>query len=336
MPTFPVTSSIVSSAHLGQFLQNKYSLPENTSCQLLKAGVNHSYLLTDGTQKAIFRLYSLNWRTEMEIREELRLLTQLQENGLPVSYPLADTEGTFMQEIDAPEGKRLGVLFSFAEGEKLLTFSTELHYTIGQIMARFHKLTHNLKLDRVSYTPQRLLVDSVEFVKPFLPEDSAEMTFLYDAQRYLLAEFSTIDRTKTREGTVHLDIWFDNLNINKDDQVTLFDFDFCGNGLLCTDIAYYILQIHSTEADEAEFSKKKESFLAGYESITKISEEEKSLLPMLALSVYFFYLGVQCQRFDNWSNVFLNELYLKRFINLRVKRWADVNKLAMKGQEPVL
>jgi len=48
------------------------------------------------------------------------------------------------------------------------------------------------------------------------------------------------------------------------------------------------------------------------------------------LSVYFFYLGVQCQRFDNWSNVFINELYLKRFINLRVKRWADFNQLAMK------
>lgn len=329
MPTLPVTSSIVSAAHLGQFLQKKYSFFENASCQLVKAGVNHSYLLTDGEKKAIFRIYSLNWRTESEIREELRLLMLLQENGLPVSFPLADAEGTFIQALDAPEGRRLGVLFSFAEGEKLLTFSEELHYKIGQIMARFRQLTHNLKLDRASYTPQLMLVDSVELIKPFLPEESAEMKFLYDTQRYLLGEFSKIDRTKTREGIVHLDIWFDNLNINKDNQVTLFDFDFCGGGLLCMDIAYYILQIHSTEADEAVFRKKKESFLAGYESITQISEEEQRLLPMLGLSVYFFYLGVQCQRFDNWSNVFLNELYLTRFINLRVKRWADFNKLAI-------
>ena len=48
---------------------------------------------------------------------------------------------------------------------------------------------------------------------------------------------------------------------------------------------------------------------------------------MLAESIYFFYLGVQCKRFDNWSNTFLNDLYLKRFINLRVKRWFDFNKL---------
>ncbi|GAB3735604.1 phosphotransferase [Spirosoma lituiforme] len=327
MATFPVSSSILSSAHLGKFLQKKYGLGENTSCQVLKAGVNHSYLLTDGTSKAIFRIYSLDWRTETEINEELRLLTLLQKNGLPVSYPLVDSDGGFIQEFSAPEGRRFGVLFSFAEGEKLLTFSGELHYKIGQIMARFHQLTHNLTLKRARYTPQLLLVDSLDLVKPFLMAESTELTFLHDIQRYLLEEFSTIDRTRTREGIVHLDIWFDNLNIDKDGQVTLFDFDFCGSGLLCTDIAYYILQIHSTEADEAEFWKKKESFLAGYESITKISEEEKRLLPMLGLSAYLFYLGVQCQRFDNWSNVFLNDLHLKRFINLRIKRWADFNRI---------
>ncbi len=42
---------------------------------------------------------------------------------------------------------------------------------------------------------------------------------------------------------------------------------------------------------------------------------------------YFFYLGVQCQRYDNWSNAFLSENYLKRFINGLVKRYYDIYKL---------
>jgi hypothetical protein len=46
---------------------------------------------------------------------------------------------------------------------------------------------------------------------------------------------------------------------------------------------------------------------------------------MLGVSMYFFYLGIQCQRFDNWSNVFLNETYLTRFINLLVKKYFDEN-----------
>jgi Ser/Thr protein kinase RdoA (MazF antagonist) len=327
MSTFPVTSSIVSKTHLAQFLQPLYNLSPATTCTLLKAGVNHSYLVTDGSTKAIFRLYSLNWRTEVEIAEELRLLTLLNRNGIPVSYPLPDIKGTCIQTLEAPEGARSGVLFSFAEGEKRLTFSADLHYTLGQIMARFHQLTQNLTLNRVTYTPERLLVDSLTQLPDFLSAETDEMKFMLDTQQYLLSAFREIDTTKLRMGTVHLDIWFDNLNIDKEEQITLFDFDFCGNGMLCLDIAYYILQIHSTEADVEEFRRKKDRFLAGYESVTVLSDEEKRLLPMLGLSVYYFYLGVQMQRFDDWSNAFLNELYLTRFINLRLKRWADFNEL---------
>ncbi|MBD2753423.1 phosphotransferase [Spirosoma validum] len=328
MQLFPVSSSILSAPHLAQFLREKYHLSANVTCQLLKAGVNHSYLVTSDSAKFVFRLYSLNWRTHREISEEIALLQRVKTGGIPVSYPLPDGDGHYIQELNAPEGNRYGVLFSFAEGEKLLTFPADLHYELGKIMARFHQITHNLTIERITYTPQILLVDSLEKVKPFLPADCDEMQFLLNTQRYLLKEFAKIDYSQTRKGVVHLDIWFDNLNIASDGTITLFDFDFCGNGLLCLDIAYYILQIHSTETDVDEYHKKRERFLVGYESITKISDEEKRLLPILSESTYFYYIGIQCERFENWSNVFLNELYLKRMINLRVKRWFDFNKLA--------
>lgn len=244
MPHFPVSSSILSKTHLARFIHETYSLGPSTTCQLLKAGVNHSYLITDGTTKYVFRVYSLNWRTETEIQEEIRLLQHLQAGGVPVSYPLPDAEGNYLQTILAPEGKRLAVLFSFAEGEKLLTFPAELHYTIGQIMARFHLLTQNLHLNRVTYTPQLMLVDSLEKAKPFLPADAPEIQFLLDLQQQLLREFDTIDTQAVRWGVVHLDIWFDNLNIAHDGTITLFDFDFCGNAMQCFDIGYYIITLH--------------------------------------------------------------------------------------------
>ena len=153
------------------------------------------------------------------------------------------------------------------------------------------------------------------------------MEWLQNTQKYLLKEFEEADSTKLRHGIVHLDIWPDNFNVTKENETTLFDFDFCGNGWLCLDIAYYILQLNSVERDEAICKSKVAHFLKGYESITKISAEEKQLLPMLGLSLFFFYLGVQCQRFDNWSNVFLNEDYLKRFITVLVMRYYDMNGL---------
>ncbi|MBL4675229.1 MAG: phosphotransferase [Mucilaginibacter sp.] len=135
--------------------------------------------------------------------------------------------------------------------------------------------------------------------------------------------WNAADTTKLRTGAVHMDIWFDNLNINIDGNVTLFDFDFCGNGWLCLDIAYYILQVYSTEKVEFERDEKLKSFFEGYESVTTINDEEKRLLPMLGVSMYYFYLGIQSQRFDNWSNVFLNETYLKRFITVLVRKYFD-------------
>lgn len=327
METFPVTNSTLSATHLGAFLQSKYDLGSNASCRLLKAGINDSYLVASGDDKYVFRVYSLNWRFEKEIEEEIRLLNLLKENGIPVSYPIADTAGNYIHELAAPEGKRYGVMFSFAKGEKLLNFSAELHYKIGAIMAEIHRLTTDLNLNRVTYSPDVILVDSFEQLKKFISVDTEEMIFMSSAQRYLLNELANADADNIRNGAVHMDIWFDNLSIDKNGEVTLFDFDFCGNGWLCYDIAYYILQINSTEKDDNECRLKTEAFLNSYESIIKISDEERRLLPALGVSLYFFYLGIQCQRFDNWSNTFLNETYLKRFINLLVKKYFEKNSL---------
>jgi Ser/Thr protein kinase RdoA (MazF antagonist) len=325
MQNFPVITSTLSAHDVGLFLQDKYGFSPAATCKLLKAGINHSYLLTDDEQKVVFRVYSLNWRSQTEITEELRLLNLLRDAGIAVSYPIKDIAGHYINELNAPEGLRFGVLFSFAEGEKLLNFPADVHYKAGETMARIHQVTHQLKLQRVTYTPRVLLEDSLPFLQEFLPAESEEMAWMLSTQKYLRNELAKADTSRLRVGAVHMDIWFDNFNITKDGLINLFDFDFCGNGWLCLDIAYYVLQLHSTEKVVAERDEKLKVFFEGYESICPISKEEKRLLPMLGVSMYFFYLGVQCQRFENWSNVFLNETHLKRFINLLVKKYFEEN-----------
>jgi len=328
MTHFPVTNSNLSAIHIGLFLQEKYSLSKDTKCQLIKAGINDTYLLSDKSDKFVFRVYSLNWRSKTEIEEEIKLLNQLKENNISISYPLSDKESKTIQTLNAPEGDRFAVLFTFASGEKQHIISEGTHFQIGQLIARLHKITTNQKLNRVDYTPEVILIDSLKKVSAFLKSDTEEMNFMKSAQTFLLKEFENSDISQIRQGIVHLDIWFDNLNITKDKQVTIFDFDFCGNGWLCLDLAYYILQLHNIEKYEAkDYQPKVDHFLNGYESVTPLSVEEKRLIPMLGVSLYFFYLGVQCQRYNNWSNSFLSENYLKRFINGLVKKYYDIYKL---------
>lgn len=328
MTHFPVTNSNLSATHIGLFLQEKYSLSKYTQCQIIKAGINDTYLVIDNLDKFVFRVYSLNWRTKSEIDEEIKLLKELKKNNISISYPLPDNDNNYIQTLNAPEGERFAVLFTFARGEKLHIISEKTHFEIGKLMARLHKVTYNQKLNRTDYSPEVILIDSLKKVSLFLTNDTEEMNFMKSAQAYLLQEFENADSSQIRTGVVHLDIWFDNLNITNDNKVTIFDFDFCGNGWLCLDIAYYILQLHNIEKYEVkDYQPKINSFLKGYESVSPISAEEKRLIPMLGVSLYFFYLGVQCQRYDNWSNSFLSENYLKRFINGLVKRYYDIYQL---------
>jgi Ser/Thr protein kinase RdoA (MazF antagonist) len=327
MTHFPVSNSNLSAPHLAVFLQEKYGLKTDTKCRIIRAGVNDTYSVADNTAKYVFRVYSLNWRTEQEVREEIRLLELLKEQGISVSYPIADAGGEYIQLMNAPEGNRYGILYSYAPGDKLHNYDADMHYKVGQFMARFHQVTNGQRIERVTYTPEVLLVDSLKQIEAFVPADTDEMSFMRKAQQYLLDVLRKADDAQLRKGIVHMDMWFDNMNIDKDGSITVFDFDFTGNGWLCMDVAYYLMQLQIIEPVLQEYQAKKEAFLQGYESITPLSNEEKRLLPALGVCEYFFYLGVQCQRFDNYSSIFLSETYLKRCISQRVKRYFDFCEL---------
>jgi Ser/Thr protein kinase RdoA (MazF antagonist) len=61
-----------------------------------------------------------------------------------------------------------------------------------------------------------------------------------------------------RYGSIHLDVWFDNLHIDDEEGITFFDFDFCGNGYLCFDISYFLFQLLATNLNEEEYQIKAE------------------------------------------------------------------------------
>jgi Ser/Thr protein kinase RdoA (MazF antagonist) len=331
MTTFPVTHSNLSATHLAAYLQAHYAFDGSVACKLIRSGINDTYLVTDAVAKYVFRVYSLGWRTEVEIREEIRLLNLLHAHALPVSYALTDRVGAYIHTLPAPEGARMGVLFTYAHGSKLHNMPATTHFQIGQWMAQLHRVTQDLHLDRVHYTTEVLLDDPMVEIAGFLSADADEMVYLRALLAYLQLQFQGADASQVRVGAVHLDIWMDNLNVDAAGNVTLFDFDFCGNGWLCMDIAYYVLQLHNIERDPAQLAPKLDAFLAGYEAVTAINAEEKRLLPMLGLSLYIFYLGVQCRRYDNWSNSFLSETYLKRFIIALVQRYADLQGIHVDG-----
>lgn len=327
MSHFPVTASTLSAAHLNEFIQKTYGRSAATTCRLFRTGMNHLYMITDGSSKFVFRVYTDRWRTKVAISEELRLLEHLKEQGVPVAYPIADSQGIFLQEFNAPEGLRYGVLFSFAKGEKVPYFTAETSYHIGRTMGKMHLATKNFVLERVHYNADSLLLNSLKRTKGVFKTPSAPMTFIEALNAYLLPLYNDQQDLDLPTGAIHLDLWFDNMHFGPENEVTFFDFDFCGNGWLCHDVSYFLYQLFSTHPKIEDYEAKAAQFLKGYTEINALSEEEHALIPKICLALMLFYIGIQCYRFD-WSNVFLSEHHLKRMTDM-MKRWMDHHQIEL-------
>ncbi|MDV7699356.1 phosphotransferase [Chryseobacterium soli] len=323
---FPTINSTLSSNELAKLIRQKYGLSDKTECSIFRLAMNHLYIVYDDENKYVFRVYTHNWRTKLEIKEELRLLLHLKETDRQVAYPIADKSNQYIQEIEASEGTRFGVLFSYAKGTKTAKFSQQTSFLIGQALAKVHQSTEDFELNRVSYNSQNLLIKPVSRTKEFFNKNINEIEFLEKLSAFLTLKIDNTDQQKMRYGSVHLDVWFDNLHIDDEKEITFFDFDFCGNGYLCFDISYFLFQLLATNLNEEEYQVKAESFLKGYEAITEISSEEKQFLPFACLAIMTYYISIQCDRFEYWTNIFLNEDHLKRMVG-NLKRWISYNKI---------
>ena len=322
MIVLPVTTSTLSSKELGEFIKDKYQLNENFNCELFRTGMNHTYFLSNNEAKYVLRVYSHNWRSKTEILEEIKLLNLLKENNLSVSFPIQDKNGIFIQEVNAPEGIRYAVVFSFAQGSKTRFTDKETCFSIGLLMAKIHSLTSNKTINRISYNKKSLIKLPYEYLKNFFSEKLPEMEYIKEIGEF----FQKTDFENTQKGIVHLDIWYDNMAITNEKEITIFDFDFCGNGAQILDIGYFCKQLFHIETNKKEYELKIEYFLEGCQSIRRLSHNELKLIPKAGLAVFVFYLGVQAQRFD-WSNIFLSENYLKMFYVTRLKSWIEYNNI---------
>lgn len=77
MKSFPVTTSTLSENDLGDFVKEHYDLDNSFECKLFRTGMNHTYLISNGVKKMVVRVYCHNWRSKIEIQEELKLLNLL-------------------------------------------------------------------------------------------------------------------------------------------------------------------------------------------------------------------------------------------------------------------
>lgn len=294
----PVSYSLVSSQALQRELLPLYFHPQEAKAHFIYQGMHDTYLIQGPVAKFIFRIYRVGWKTFRQVEAELQLLLLLQNQGLSVAYPIADQSGVYIHRITCPEGERYGVLFAYASGEKLPSLTPELAYQFGKYMADLHLITRGRQMEHLQrdYTPGSILAATLRAVKTVLPDNEEVHRTLERVNGALTSKLTPAVLQELTWGICHGDPHHENVFVEPvTHTVTMFDFDFSGNGFLLYDVGSFCFYERHRESNIA-------SFLKGYTQTMPLTRTELEAVPFFTVLVRLFHLGARSTNADGIRN----------------------------------
>lgn len=314
---FPIEYSSLSTQALLELVCKKYSFLNSASITFIKRGFNDTYLIQSGTDKYILRVYKHNWRSLESIESELKFLNHLKDGGISVSFPIADNQKQFIHSIDAPEGIRYAVLFSYAEGEQVRKLTIEQAELLGIQTGKIHSLSQNKNFGTPAhnYDIDYQFEKTLSTLKLILVDHPNEYNYIIQLNGYFTELFSDIDKTQLATGVCHGDLQAENFHLNSKNKLTFFDFDFFGDGYLIYDIGVFIWYDHKNKPKEIV-----DAFLKGYQSQRKLSEKEIELLPYFSTLRALFQMTLYCQISDGKQLPLWPAQHVADFIK-KVEKW---------------
>ncbi|MCA9934061.1 MAG: phosphotransferase [Ardenticatenaceae bacterium] len=268
MPSLPVLTSIFQPEAVAQHLSAAYDLGGAASCSFFRQGLNDTYWVVGGNGRHYcLRVYRHGWRSSEAVQAEIDLLMRLTEAGLPVSVPIADAMGEWVQEWDAPEGVRLAVLFAAAPGIMVKDTAVSQSRTLGQIAGRLHSLTDSLELTypRPKFDETYFIHEPLRNIQAIWGEKSAELDMLARLGERLERWLVELPCEPPFSGLCHGDLHSENVHFTEDGEATLFDFDCFGYGCRAYDLATFLWSRYLFASSEQKRQRTWLAFLEGYE-----------------------------------------------------------------------
>jgi Ser/Thr protein kinase RdoA (MazF antagonist) len=326
-PFFPSTYSTLSALSLADMITEKYRLT-NVQCRFLVRGVGDTYLVETSDSRFILRVYRSSHRSLPQIRMEVELLVATKQAGVPVSYPIPDLSGAFVQTLIAIEGERHAVLFTYAPGKTVRALNESQLRVLGTQMALFHNVssTIQLKAERWTFDTETTLFIPLRRLKNYFADFQEDYFWLEQAARQVVSKLERIDKSSFSTGYCHFDFLPKNFHF-EEDQITFFDFDFMGYGWLINDLTSFWqhlqLDVYAGRMKQEEADSMFFIFLSSYRERRPVSEDELAAMPYLSLGFWLFYMGFHTthdQFFPNIQPVTL-KAYTGFLRNLAQQHW---------------
>lgn len=291
--TFPVTRSILSATALGEVVAADYGLAIPIECLFLQWGLNDTYLLKTRESHYVLRVYRMGWRSLPEIQSELDVLLCLRRAGISVATPIQRNDETFVGTINAPEGMRYLVLFTYAPGREPTYDSKDdsAAYAYGKVAAQVHSVTETFQSSsqRVALDLEHLLDAPLREIQPVLAHRPEDWEYVQTLAGTLRQQIMQLPLSSLEQGFCHGDLHWGNARVQDEaNTVTLFDFDCCGMGWRAYDIAVFRWVARLRKKEQEQWP----AFLRGYQEVRTIHGREIQAVPYFVALRHLWLLGL--------------------------------------------
>lgn len=269
---------------------NKYDIGTLEKYNGINKGImNSNYLLETDKAKYILRILEGDRDLETE-KKELEFLEYLSENGIPCPEVLINKKN---EDYILINGK-MASIFAFLKGSEVLDVNSSILYKFGKILAKMHKLSKGMILERKEKIEMKHLFSFISSDKKKLKKLLAEN---YDIITEKYKKLKERDFISLPSGIIHNDIFPDNV-FTLDGEITgVIDFNDSITGNFLHDIAIVInFWIYNKKSyyDEELI----ENFLKGYTEVRDLTEEEKELLPLALDEAVLTFIFLRIKKFD--------------------------------------
>ena len=270
-------------ARLAEDAMELYPPPVQGEPRLFTRSENATFRIDAGSQSYALRIHRSRYHQKQDIESELAWLDALDRDlGIHVPRPVSSERGERVLTLIAPDGThRHAVLFRWMEGTMPTTdVEPQSFQRLGEITARLHQHSRNWLrpegFHRIIWNHETMVGSNAHWgdwhdVPGLSPED---VSTIETAVRRIDEQMDAFGKSPERYGLIHADLRLTNLLLH-DGDTRVIDFDDCGLGWFMHDLAAAIsFEEHHPGAPEWI-----RNWLEGYERVTPIGDEERSLIP---------------------------------------------------------
>jgi Ser/Thr protein kinase RdoA (MazF antagonist) len=299
MLKLPVNHSVISSDALVLAITDLYDLGDVMECRFFSNGLNDTYKIKTASEKYILRIYKSHWRNRQDVLFEVQLLNHLNERDIPVSAPVNRKNGDFVIDIDAPEGPRFAVLFTYVEGG--YSDEKEKCALYGEHVAKMH-----LAMNGFQSVHARFRIDLVHLLEQPLQPIRAALSHRPEDIAYL-ESLSTVLSNRINElsssldwGVCHGDLHGANVHFHEN-SLMHFDFDCGGFGWRAYDVSVFLWAKVRGRGKEHFHNEQWDVFLESYQKRKALSEFDLTAIPLFVAIREIWLMGLHTGNSHVWG-----------------------------------